>query len=130
MLLKYMVFTVVILVSCAVQAKSLVVTTPFNSYSIDYSPEKVSLSSTHYHHFLVGNKCNSLIIHTFVKKLNRIFSSNALDTFQGEKQIKILIDGETYYTDKESRLAVFLLKIPKEVRKLTIQENILCKQVQ
>ena len=127
MFLKYIIFSILIITSCTVQAKSLVVTTPFNYYSIDYSPEKVNLSSTHYHYVLVGNKCNRLIILTFVKKLNRIFSSNALDSFQGEKQIKISTDGETYYTDKENRLGVFLLKIPKEVRKLIIQQDMLCK---
>lgn len=127
MLIKYIIFTISIIFSYTVQAKYLVVTTPFNAYSIDYSPEKISLSSSHYHYVLISNKCNRIIILNFAKDLNRIFSSNALDKYQGKKQIKVSIDGENYYTDKGSRLGVFLLKTPKEVRKLTIQESMLCK---
>jgi hypothetical protein len=125
--MKYIVFTIFVIFSSTVQAKYLVVTTPFNAYSIDYSSEKISLSSSHYHYDLVSNKCNHLIINTFVKKINRIFSSNALDKSQNDNQIKISIDGKAFYTRRESRLGVFLLKIPKEVRKLTIQESMLCK---
>ena len=127
MLIKEIIFTISIIFSYTVQAKYLVVTSPFNAYSVDYSLEKVSLSSSHYHYVLISNKCNRLIILNFSKELNRIFSSNALDKYQGEKQIKVSIDGENYYTDKESRLGAFLLKVPKVVRKLTIQENMLCK---
>lgn len=117
-----------VLFSCSVMAKNLMVKTPFNHYSLEYSGDKIDLKSSHYHYTLSKTTCNQLMMRHFAQRVEKILHSSALDSFKGDKPIALTLEGKNYYTTKSTKLGIGLLGLPKEVRQLTIQDKMQCKK--
>ncbi len=128
MFLRALLILSITLLPLSAWSKSLRVTTPFNHYNLNYSNDLIYLKSSSYQFSLKKKKCNQLLISNFVKVVNRTLKAGPLDLSQGDKPISIITEGKKYYADKHSRLGISLLRLPKEVRRLKIQEKMLCQK--
>lgn len=73
------------------------------------------------------NNCNQEILKRFHQQLNKIFTGSPLFAGHKEDTVNYTLDGQTYHEKQNSSRAQLLRLLPTEVRRLRLEELLLCK---
>jgi hypothetical protein len=95
-------------------------------YRLDFTNNLVKLKGNQIDLVIKKKKCNKLSIKDFNHRLNKKLNSSLKRTNKQKSDFNYRIDSDLYYENKNSSFGVFLIKLPNAIKKLSIQNSILC----
>lgn len=96
------------------------------SYKLEYDKNLITFRSNQTQIKIVKKKCNNLLISDFHKRLSKKLNSSPKRTTKQKYDFSYNVNSAVFYENKKSVLGKFLVKIPNAIRKISIQNVILC----
>jgi len=95
-------------------------------YKSEYSNELIMLKGNKINIVIKKKKCNQLLIKNFITKLNKKLNSIPKRITKQKHDFTYTNDSQVFYENNKSTLGVFLIKFPNAIKKLSIQNSLLC----
>ena len=109
------------------QAKEITVISRNANYNLTIDKnENISLKGHLINLNMKKNKCNSHIVFDFGEKIEKIINTGFVSKKKGKIFFKTVLNGKIYYESYSSKRGQAFLKIPREMQRMKIEENILC----
>ncbi len=110
-----------------VQAKELQVKDPILSYQFSYDNDHMNFQGEYKKISFQKNSCNQKIIESVTQKLDFIIKRGPLLIPQKitKNMISFTLDKQTNYTFRNSPLGKILLKLPEEMERIKMEEELL-----
>lgn len=95
-------------------------------YRLEYSNDLVKLKGNQIDVVIKKKKCNQRLIKDFNRRLSKKLNSTLKRTTEQKYDFNYIIDSQAYYENKKSLFGTFLIKLPNSIKKVSIQNSILC----
>lgn len=116
------------LLSFGLQAGTLKVQDKLKSYQLDYSEDKIWIKASDLNVMLEKNSCNQEIIQRFNHQMKKIFTNSPMLVGKKDLALHYHLDGKDFYEPTQSTRAQQLRLLPVEVRRIKMEELLLCKK--